>query len=121
VSIHLLNQPDPDGPIDAERLSAEFQAGLESFMDAPLSQAHLAALALSAQASIYQPGCSQAMRTLLLDFLGWCSQHAQFGVEIRKLLAQQGAAYRERAEIEAHGFDAGMKENGVQTPGQEGA
>lgn len=114
MAIHILGQSGggdgrPDsGPIDAEMLTAEFQAGLELFMDVPLSQTHLACLALAAQRTLYQSDCSHPVRAVLLQFLGWCSQHAEFGAETRKLLAQQAACFRMRAEVDS---------NGVQTSG----
>lgn len=111
MAIPILNQPDPNAPIDAEALGAEFQAGLEAFMDVPLSQAHLACLALAAQRAVYRKDCSQPVRDTLLQFLGWCSQHADFGIETRKLLAAQGAELRIESVVDS---------NGVQTHGREG-
>lgn len=108
--VHLLNQPDPDAPIDREALGAEFQAGMECWMDVPLSQTHLACLALAAQRTIFQADCSDVVRAQLLQVLGWCSQHADFGIETRKLLKEQFEAFRAQT---------GRDSNGVQTPGPE--
>lgn len=109
-NIPILNQPDPDAPIDPERLTEEFQQGLELFMDVPLSLTHLACLTLAAQRTLYQADCSTPVRAVLLDFLGWCSQHAEFGPETRKLVDAQAVALRAAG---------GMMVHGVQTPGTD--
>lgn len=114
MGIHILGQSNgddgsPQDPIDAEALSAEFQAGQELFMEVPLSQTHQACLVLAAQRTLYQQDCSHPVRAVLLQFLGWCSQHSDFGSETRKLIAAQGAELRLRAGVDA---------NGVQTSGQ---
>ena len=92
--IPILNQPDPSAPLDAERLNGEFAAGLAAFLEVPLSQAHLACLALAAQHAVAGPDCGPFIRAQLQDFILWCAKHADFGPETRKLLAQQAAALR---------------------------
>lgn len=117
MEIHILGQPDPNAPIDAEVLSQEFQAGLELFMDVPLSITHLACLSLAAQRAVFQPDCSHPVRAVLLQFLGWCSQHAEFGIETRKLLAAQAEEMRLRG-MDSNGVQAdGVGGPSVQTPG----
>lgn len=109
----LLNQPDPDAPLDGDRLVAEFQAGLGCFCDVPLSQTHLACLCLAAQRASCGPECSASIRTVLQQFQLWCAQHAAFGPETRKLLAQQ-AEHLHAAWLRRSG-------PGVQTPGPQPA
>lgn len=117
MSIPLLNQGDPSAPIDAERLAAEFQSGLELWMDVPLSKTHLACLALAAQRATFQVDCSEPVRQVLMLFLGWCSQHADFELETRKLLAEQAEAYRQAIGADSNGLRIEI-DPAVQTPGQ---
>lgn len=87
--------------INAEQLEAEFAAGQEAFLEVPLSQAHLACLALAAQHALHRPDCGPFVRDRLQEFQLWCARHAAFGPETCKLLAQQAAAGR--MEVQTHG------------------
>lgn len=94
MPIHLLNQPDPDAPIDNDALLVEFLAGQNLVMDVPLSQTHLFALCLAAQRTAADHTCPAPMQTVLLDFLVWCSQQADFPPEMSKMMATQFACLR---------------------------
>jgi hypothetical protein len=93
MSIHFFNQPDPNAPIDGDRLDAEFQEGLEAGLEIPLTQTHLACLCVTAQAALCLPDCPPPVATVLLDFLAFCAREADFGIETRKLL-QRSACMR---------------------------
>jgi hypothetical protein len=98
-NIHILNghgqggAPDPHGPpvIDAAVLEAELAVGETCFVQVPLSQSHLYALASAAQVVAARRDCPEYTRLLLRDFLKWCVNGANFGPETRKMLALEFA------------------------------
>lgn len=94
MAIHLLNQPDPEAPIDNDALNLEFAGCLQFYMDVPLSQTHLFVLCLAAQQTAANRTCPGPMQTVLLDFLAWCAQNADLPPEMSKMLATQFASLR---------------------------
>lgn len=109
MSVHLLNQPDPDGPLDEGRLTGEFLAGAELFMEVPLSITHQFVLCTAAQRALCDPTCPPEWRFKLSEFVAWCAKHSEFPVEMRKVLAWQMRAGRERVQTRAPDGEAGGK------------
>ena len=85
--------------IDEAQLAAEVLAGETVWGNVPLSQAHLFALAASAQQTIARRDFPVHLRTYLEDFLVWCTRHAHFGPQTRALLAWQQGDLREHPPV----------------------
>ena len=111
-NIHILNgKPDrpasasgPLAPLDEQALTAELAVGETVYLQVPLSQAHLFALAAAAQMAGADRDCTEAMRLHLQDFILWCARHGGFGPETRKLLALAQAMLRQQpVKTELHG------------------
>lgn len=84
--------------VDEQWLGDEFLAGLDHFMEVPLSVTHQFVLCVAANHALASGTCPEAWRPVLQEFVTWCAKRSGFPAEMRKLLAAQSEEPKEPQE-----------------------